>query len=57
MDDNSLAKIMKIYSQQLNESLSSLSVKLNTFPLSHKNVNFEKYELIFFQHFVEILGY
>lgn len=48
---------MKIYSQQLNENLSSLSVKLNTFPLSHKNVNLENYELIFFQHFVDILGY
>ena len=55
MEDNNIGKIMKIYTQKLNDELSSMTQKISSIPLSYKYNNLEKYDFIFFNIFLDIL--
>ena len=56
MEDNNIGKILKIYTQKLNDELSSMTQKISSIPLSYKYTNLEKYDFIFFNIFLDILG-
>lgn len=57
MEDNSLIKLTKIYSQKLEEDLKPLFEKVDDLPVSYQNMDLEKYEFLFFNIFIEVLGY
>lgn len=57
MEDNSLIRLTKIYSQKLEEDLKLIYKKIEELPLNFKALDLENYDFMFFNIFVEILGY
>ena len=57
MEDNSLIKLTKIYSQKLEEDLKPILKKVEDLPLSYKSFDLEKYDFFYFNIFIEILRY
>jgi len=57
MEDNSLIKLIKIYSQKLEDDLKPFFKKIEDLPMNYKALDLETYEFLFFNIFIEILGF